>query len=74
MNYNNPFESTRLDLLAEQHLKNNIITRSILFIGDREDSRLDLATWQLDNDENFDAINSSDIELHMMGLQNTLLS
>ncbi len=49
------------------------MTGRILFFGDPEENRLDLATWQLDNDEDFEAIKGSGFKLHMMELLDTLL-
>ncbi len=45
----------------------------ILFFGDPEENRLDLATWQLDSDEDYETIKGSDFKLHMMELLDTLL-
>lgn len=73
MNYDHSFDQARLNLLADQYLKNNRMTGQILFFGDPEENRLDLATWQLDNDEDFGAIKGSDFKLHVMELLDTLL-
>lgn len=74
MSFDHSFDQTRLDQLAGQHLSNASITGRILFFGDPEENRLDLATWQLDSDEDYDAIKGSDFKLQMMELLDTLLS
>lgn len=73
MTYDSTFDQTRLDQLAQQHLGGTNISGRILFFGDPEENRLDLATWQLDNDEDYEAIKGSDFKLHMMELLDTLL-
>lgn len=73
MTYDNTFDQTRLDQLAQQHLGRTKISGRILFFGDPEENRLDLATWQLNNDEDYEAIKVSDFKLHMMELLDTLL-
>lgn len=74
MTYDNTFDQTRLDQLAHQHLGGTNLSGRILFFGDPEENRLDLATWQLDNDEDYEAIKGSDFKLHMMELLDTLLT
>lgn len=74
MTYDSTFDQTRLDQLAQQHLGGTNISGRILFFGDPEENRLDLATWQLDNDEDYEAIKGSDLKLHMMELLDTLLT
>lgn len=72
--YDSTFDQARLDQLAQQHLDGTNISGRILFFGDPEKNRLDLATWQLDNDEDYEAIKGSDFKLHMMELLDTLLT
>ncbi|WP_372985492.1 hypothetical protein [Marinobacter sp.] len=72
MAYDAEFDQTRLDQLAQQHLGGTNISGRILFFGDPGENRLDLATWQLDNDEDYEAIKGSDFKLHMMELLDTL--
>jgi hypothetical protein len=74
MTYDQNFDQARLDQLAQQHLGSISVTGRILFFGDALENRLDLATWQFDNDEDYDAIKGSDFKLHMMGLLDTLLT
>ncbi|GGC62129.1 hypothetical protein [Marinobacter halophilus] len=74
MTYDSTFDQARLDQLAKQHLTSESMTGRILFFGDPEENRLDLATWQLDNDEDYDAIKGSDFKLHMMELLDALLA
>lgn len=74
MNYDCSFDQSRLNQLAKQHLGGTSMTGRILFFGDPEENRLDLATWQLDNDEDYEAIKGSDFKLQMMELLDTLLT
>ena len=74
MTYDSNFDQTRLEQLAQQHLGGTNISGRILFFGDPEENRLDLATWQLDNDEDYESIKGSDFKLHMMELLDTLLT
>ncbi|MBY6104059.1 hypothetical protein [Marinobacter nauticus] len=74
MTYDSTFDQTRLDQLAQQHLAGTDISGRILFFGDPEENRLDLATWQLDNDEDYEAIKGSDFKFQMMELLDTLLT
>lgn len=68
MSYDNTFDQIRLDQLARQHLGGTNLSGRILFFGDPEENRLDLATWQLDNDEDYETIKGSDFKLQMMEL------
>ncbi|MCE0760074.1 hypothetical protein LWH94_12765 [Marinobacter sp. G11] len=74
MTYDSTFDQTRLDQLAQQHLGGTNISGRILFFGDPEENRLDLATWQLDNDEDYEAIKGSDFKFQMIELLDTLLT
>ncbi|MFY0991135.1 hypothetical protein [Halomonas sp. C05BenzN] len=74
MTYDSTFDQSRLDQLARQHLRNTDMTGRILFFGDPEENRLDLAAWQFDNDEDDEAIQGSDFKLQMMELLDTLLT
>ena len=74
MTYDKHFDQTRLDQLAKQHLDDIEIIGRILFFGDETENRLELATWQFDNDEDYEAIKGSDFKLQMMELLNTLLT
>jgi len=74
MTYDSSFDQARLDQLANQHLTNKKITGRILFFGDPEENRLDLATWQFDNDEDYETIKGSDFKLQIMELIDTLLT
>lgn len=73
MTYDDSFDQARLDQLAEQHLGSINMTGRILFFGDDDENRLDLATWQFDNDEDYEVVKGSDFKLHMMELLDTLL-
>jgi len=73
MTYDNTFDQNRLDQLAQQHLDDTNISGRILFFGDPEENRLDLATWQLDSDESYEALKGSDFKLQMMELLDSLL-
>lgn len=74
MSYDDSFDQTRLDQLAEQHLKNSSMTARILFFANPEDGWLDLATWQFDNDEDYEAVKGSDFKLQLMELMGILLT
>lgn len=74
MTYDSTFDQSRLDQLARQHLSNTDTTGRILFFGDPEENRLDLAAWQFDHDEDYEAIKGSDFKLQMMELLDTLLT
>lgn len=74
MTYDSTFDQARLDQLANQHLSDSSMTGRILFFGDPEENRLDLATWQLDSDESYEALKGSDFKLQMMELLDTLLT
>lgn len=74
MTYDSTFDQTRLDQLAKQHLGGTNISGRILFFGYPGENRLDLATWQMDTDEDFEAIKGSDFKLQMMGLLDILLT
>lgn len=74
MSFDASFDQARLDQLAQQHLGNASITGRILFFGDPEENRLDLATWQLDTDEDYETLKGSDFKLQMMELLDTLLT
>ncbi len=73
MTYDHNFDQARLEQLAEQHLGNIDMTGRILFWGEDEGNRLDYATWQFDNDEDYAAVKGSDFKLQMMELLDTLL-
>ncbi|MCK7545575.1 hypothetical protein MLC59_15520 [Marinobacter bryozoorum] len=73
MSFDASFDQARLDQLAQQHLGNASITGRILFFGDPEENRLDLATWQLDTDQDYETLKGSDFKLQMMELLDTLL-
>ena len=72
MSFDDSFDQTRLDQLAGQHLKSSNITGRVLFFGDDE-NRLELTTWQFDNDENYKEIKSSDFKVQLLELLDTLL-
>lgn len=74
MTYDSTFDQTRLDQLAQQHLGGTNMSGRILFFGDPKENRLDLATWQLDNEEDYEAIKGSGFKLQMMELLDTLLT
>lgn len=74
MSYDDSFDQTRLDQLAEQHLGNASLKGRILFFGAPEENRLDLATWQLNTDEDYEAIKGSGFKVQMMELLDTLLT
>ncbi len=74
MTYDINFDQARLDQLAQQHLDNISMNGRILFFGDADENRLDLATWQFDNDDDYEVIKGSDFKLHMMELLDTLLA
>jgi hypothetical protein len=74
MTYDSTFDQTRLDQLAQQHLGGTNISGRILFFGDPEENRLDLATWQLDNDEDYEAIKVSGFKPQILELLDTLLT
>lgn len=74
MTYDSNFDQARLDQLAEQHRGSININGQILFFADNDENRLDVATWQLDGDEDYEAIKGSDFKLHMMELLDTLLT
>jgi len=74
MTYESTFDQARLDQLAGQHLRNASLTGRVLFFGDPEENRLDLATWQFDNDGDYEALKGSDFKLQMMELLDTLLT
>lgn len=74
MSFDDSFDQTRLDQLAGQHLSNASITGRVLFFGDPEENRLDLATWQLDSDENYEALKGSEFKLQLMELLDAMLS
>jgi len=74
MTYDSTFDQTRLDQLAQQHLGGTDISGRILFFGDPGENRLDLATWQLNKDEDYETIKGSDFKFQMMELLDTLLS
>lgn len=74
MTYDSTFDQARLDRLAQQHLGGTNIRGRIRFFGDPEENRLDLATWQLDNEEDYEAIKGSDFKLKMMELLDILLT
>ncbi|MCK7544971.1 hypothetical protein MLC59_12445 [Marinobacter bryozoorum] len=74
MEYDAEFDQTRLDQLAQQHLGGTDISGRILFFGDPEENRLDLATWQLNKDEDYETIKGSDFKFQMMELLDTLMT
>jgi len=74
MTYDNTFDQARLDQLASQHLSDSNMTGRILFFGDPKENRLDLATWQLDSDDDYEALKGSDFKLQMMELLDSLLT
>lgn len=74
MTYDSTFDQTRLDQLAQQHLGGTNISGRILFFGDPEENRLDLAAWQLDNEQDYQTIKGSDFKFQMMELLDTLLT
>jgi len=74
MSFDDSFEQTRLDQLAGQFLNNSSITGRILFFSDPEDDYVGLATWQLDKDEDYDAVKDSGFKLYMMELLHNLLA
>lgn len=74
MTYDDSFTQARLDQLADQHLGNINMTGRILFFGDADDAnRLDHATWQFDNDEDYEVLKGSNFKLYMMELLEVLL-
>lgn len=73
MSYDESFDQMRLDQLANQHLGNVNMIGRILFFSDTDEHRLDLATWQFDNDEGYETVKGSVFKLHMMDLLETLL-
>lgn len=74
MCYDDSFDQARLDQLAGQHLGNSNIIGRILFFGEPQENRLDLATWQLESDRDYEALKGSDFKLQMMELLDALLS
>lgn len=72
MSYDKYFDQFRLNQLAEQHLNSINATGRILFFGDDE-NRLELTTWQFDDDENYKEIKNSDFKVHLLELLDTLL-
>ena len=74
MTYDSTFDQTRLDQLAQQHLGGTDISGRILFFGEPEENRLDLATWQLNKDEDYETIKGSDFKFQMMELLDSLLT
>lgn len=56
MTYDSTFDQTRLDQLAQQHLGGTDISGRILFFGEPEENRLDLATWLLQVDASAEAL------------------
>jgi hypothetical protein len=74
MTYDSTFDQTRLDQLAQQHLGGTDISGRILFFGEPEENRLDLATWQLNKDEDYETIKGSDFKFQMMELLDTLMT
>jgi len=73
MTYDDHFDEARLNQLARQHLGNVNIAGRILFFSDSDDNRLDLTTWQFDNDEDYETVKGSDFKLQIMELIDTLL-
>lgn len=74
MNFDDSFDQTRLDQLAEQYLNNSSVTGRIPFYSDPEDDYVGLATWQLDKDEYYDSVKDSGFKFHMMELLHNLLA
>ncbi len=73
MNYDTTFDQTRLNQLASQHLGNSELAGRVLFFASPDDNRLDLATWQIESDEDHEAVTGSDFKFELMELLDTLL-
>ncbi|GGB82239.1 hypothetical protein GCM10011352_05060 [Marinobacterium zhoushanense] len=74
MNYDFSFDQARLNQLADQYLEHSSVTGRILFLGSSTENRLDLATWQLNTEEDYEAFTCSGFKLQVMELLDTLMT
>lgn len=73
MSYDADFDQIRLDQLAAQCLANSSVQGKLIFLSDSEDNRLDVASFQLKNDHDLDALTECGFKHYLMELLDTLL-
>lgn len=72
MNYDASFDQARLDMLAQQYLKENTTEGRVLFLSESEDNSLEQARWVLD-DATYSALNAAGFKLGLMELLRILM-
>jgi hypothetical protein len=66
-NFDQSFEHTRLNMLAQQHAEIVKTTGEVIFYAEEDEDRLSGASWRLEDDV-FDEVSKSGFKLHLMEL------